>query len=98
MLRAVADAVKKEFGSSDSFRVGGDEYVAFAVDSTEEEVSRKVRALCGAIKQMGYHAAVGYECSEIPEIDMNSLIVKAESRMYRDKSDYYSKNDRRART
>ena len=49
------------------------------------------------ITEKGYHAAVGYEYHSGKNADINSMIVQAESKMYRDKADYYKQHDRIAR-
>ena len=49
------------------------------------------------IAEQGYHVAKGYEIHEKDDINMNTLILGAESKMYKDKTDYYKHHDRRAR-
>ncbi len=97
MLCYIAEAVVKQFGRKDVFRVGGDEYVAFAVDISGDEIKKRLAELEQQITKEGYHAAIGYEYSEQKEEDINRLIVGAETRMYEDKSAYYKNHDRRAR-
>ena len=57
-----------------------------------------VRELVSQVEEKGYHTAVGYEVMNHSELDVNQLIVQAESKMYKDKSEYYKNHDRRART
>ena len=97
MLKCIADIVKVNFGNRDTYRIGGDEYVAFAVDVAEEEVERRITGMRLDIAAEGYHAAMGHEIQYVPEIVMNKIIVSAESKMYKDKAEYYKLNDRRAR-
>ena len=97
MLRYIADAVRQQFGSHDTYRIGGDEYVAFTPDTELEEIEKKLSELKEKIAVAGYHAAIGYEFSDIKNVNMNDLIVTAESNMYKDKSDYYRRHDRRSR-
>lgn len=52
---------------------------------------------CGMIAEQGYHVAMGYKIHEKDDINMNTLILGAESKMYKDKTDYYKHHDRRAR-
>jgi diguanylate cyclase (GGDEF)-like protein len=98
MLKFIANEVRKQFGVKDTYRIGGDEFVAFAIDGDEEAVERKVRELVSQVEEKGYHTAVGYEVMNHSELDVNQLIVQAESKMYKDKSEYYKNHDRRART
>ena len=97
MLQYIADVVKKQFGKKDSYRVGGDEYVAFVLDSPKTEVEDKINEMRAQVSEQGYHAAVGFEFHDAKDVDINTLIVSAESKMYKDKSDYYKAHDRRAR-
>lgn len=97
MLQDIANIVINQFGKRDTYRIGGDEYVAFVLDGTEEEIDGKLSKMREQISERGYHAAVGYEFSGAKDVDMNRLIVMAESKMYKDKSDYYKAHDRRAR-
>lgn len=97
MLQSIADIIRTQFGSKDSYRIGGDEFVTFAVDIPQEEVDEKISQMKERISEKGYHAAVGYEFSESRSVNMNNIIVVAESKMYKDKSDYYKQHDRRSR-
>ena len=96
MLQYIADAVKKQFGRKDTYRIGGDEYVAFAIDLPVREIQERIDEMSMQITSQGYHAAVGYEYHDSPKVDINNLIVLAESKMYREKSEYYKQHDRRA--
>ena len=97
MLCTIADIVRSQFGKSDTYRIGGDEYVAFSLDAPLEKTESLISEMRASIAEKGYHAAVGYEYCAAGDIDMNSLIVSAESKMYKDKSEYYSRNGRKAR-
>ncbi|MBR1471361.1 MAG: GGDEF domain-containing protein [Lachnospiraceae bacterium] len=97
MLQYIAEAVKRQFGGKDSYRIGGDEYVAFVLDETEEEVRNKLAVLKSEIAEAGYHAAIGWAHSDSKGKDFQQLIGMAEAGMYADKSDYYRSHDRRSR-
>lgn len=97
MLRCIADIVKDHFGNRDTYRIGGDEYVAFAVDMTQDEIDKRITEMRLLIAEQGYHAAMGYEFREKDGININTLILGAESKMYKDKTEYYKNHDRRAR-
>ncbi|MCR4658444.1 MAG: diguanylate cyclase [Lachnospiraceae bacterium] len=97
MLAFIADAVRKQFGQKDVYRVGGDEYVAFAMDIPEEEINRRLEAMRKSITDKGYHAAIGYTFSGEKEADISGLIMSAETKMYKDKAEYYKVRDRRGR-
>lgn len=97
MLQYIADIVKKIFGKRDTYRIGGDEYVAFVIDGRLSDIQEKIKEMNEQVTEKGYHAAVGYEYEDHKGVSMNKLIVEAESMMYKDKSEYYKKHDRRAR-
>ncbi len=97
MLCYIADALKTQFGQEHTYRVGGDEYVAFVPDTPREEIEKRIGTLCETIEEHGYHAAIGYEYSEKKDQDINELIMSAETGMYRDKAEFYKVRDRRER-
>ena len=97
MLQCIADIVKRQFGSRDTYRIGGDEYVAFAVDRSLQETEELIAEMRELIAENGYHAAIGYEFAEAKNMNIGNIIVMAESKMYKDKSDYYKQHDRRVR-
>lgn len=97
MLQYIAGIVQKQFGVRDTYRIGGDEYVAFVLDDTEQDIGNRIEEMKAQIKEQGYHAAIGCEYYASKDVDINKLIVKAESKMYKDKSDYYKEHDRRSR-
>lgn len=89
MLREVADELKKQFGDELTYRMGGDEYVAFAPDLSEDRLHEKVRTFSLAIEQKDYHAALGWATCEAASLRMENLLRIAETRMYQAKSAYY---------
>jgi diguanylate cyclase (GGDEF)-like protein len=97
MLCYIADMVQKQFGVRDAYRVGGDEYVVFVMDTSEDEIKSKLQTLNDLITKRGYHAAVGYEYHKGKNLNINKLIVEAESKMYKDKDEYYKVNNRKSR-
>ena len=89
LLKCVAAAIQKEFGDADTFRIGGDEFIAFAIDMPEEEVRKKAAHLYEALKKQSYHASIGIEYAHRPDIDVQKLILSAEKEMYKSKWEYY---------
>ena len=96
-MQCTANIVKNIFGARDTYRIGGDEYVAFVLDGTLEDVKERIAEMNAQVTEMGYHVAVGYEFEDHKGTDINKLIIEAESKMYKDKSVYYKEHDRRAR-
>ena len=89
MLREVADELRKQFGDELTYRMGGDEYVAFAPDLSEDRLHEKVRTFSRAIEQKDYHAALGWATCETASLRMENLLRIAETRMYQAKSACY---------
>ena len=89
MLREVGAQLCDIFGREHCYRIGGDEFVAFALDKTDADVNAMVSQLTAGLKKQGYSAAVGVACQCADEIDLDALLRRAERRMYRDKEDHY---------
>ena len=97
MLQYVASAMQHLFGENDTYRIGGDEFVAIGEDKTLEEVNALVVSLKQAVESAGYHIAAGVSFREKKGIEMNAIVGEAEKEMYSDKAKYYQQNgiDRR---
>lgn len=89
MLRSIAEVIKDNFGSEDTFRIGGDEFVAFAKDVDEKEVEKRVNRIKEDIHQQGYQISIGVAFATDFD-DMDRLVRTAEQRMYEEKVRFYS--------
>ena len=99
MLRFVAENLRDKFGINNTYRIGGDEFVAFAADRDENDIRTMVNDAVCSIEKESYHVSVGVEFQESSAIDMDMLIKNAENRIYEDKRCFYSQCgiDRRQR-
>ena len=97
MLKTVANALSGQFGSGDCFRVGGDEFIAFAPDVSPAELERKTAALRRTVEKSGYHASRGVSTRSVDGLDMYTLVKAAEKAMYQDKSEFYAATGRTGR-
>ena len=97
MLKTVANALSGQFGSGDCFRVGGDEFIAFAPDVSPAELERKTAALSRTVEKSGYHASLGVSTRSVDGLDMYTLVKAAEKAMYQDKSEFYAATGRTGR-
>ena len=97
MLKFVAEQIKMYFGEELSFRIGGDEFVTFVVDTSKTKVIQDLDEMVANIEQAGYHVATGLETVDVHRLSIENLIKTAESRMYQDKKQFYKNraNDRR---
>ena len=98
MLKTVAEQIREKFGSRHAYRIGGDEFLAFAVDMNEEEVSRLGREISEALRKDNIEISVGIQW-EKEVSSLEELIKTAEKKMYKAKQKYYEKeeHDRRKR-
>ena len=87
MLKAIADTLKDLFGQQDTYRIGGDEFVAFVIDKDKEDISEQIGRLDAIVTDKGYHVAVGYVYHDYVRANMKKLIIDAEMMMYKDKKD-----------
>ena len=88
MLRTVAGALQDRFGERDVYRIGGDEFVVFARDEALESIRKKLEDAQGYLTERGYQVSIGL-CRQERPVDMDSLVKKAEVRMYAEKDRYY---------
>ena len=98
MLKTVAEQIREKFGGHHAYRIGGDEFLAFAVDMKEEEVSRLGREISEALRKENIEISVGIQW-EKEVSSLEELIKTAEKKMYKAKQKYYEKeeHDRRKR-
>ena len=98
MLRLIADSLYKQFGIENVYRIGGDEFVAFAVDEDLSSVEQKSDEIRRTIEEQGYFISVGIERQTADALDIDALVRHAEEKMYDDKTRYYaSRGDQRER-
>lgn len=88
MLKYIANAVKAQFDKEDVYRIGGDEFVAFAMDLPLDELKKRVEVITTDVEKEGYFVSIGI--AEINKIEnMKKLITDAEHSMYLEKKRYY---------
>lgn len=90
MLRFVAEGMRKRFGVEHTYRIGGDEFVAFVPDRPEPAISEALEDLRRSVEGAGYHVAIGCVTEKREKIDMTDIIRDAETRMYQAKKQYYA--------
>ena len=89
LLKCCAEILKDAFGDKDTFRIGGDEFVCFVVDTPIEYVQAKAEKAKTMIEEKGYHISIGIETQHFDE-NINSLLNDAEKNMYIAKRNYYA--------
>ena len=89
MLRTVAKEITKTFGRELTYRMGGDEFVAFVLDPKEEAVEKAIATLTLQIEKHKYHLAIGWEKSSTTRLLVEQLMRSAEIKMYQAKTRFY---------
>lgn len=99
MLIALANELSRSFGRDLSFRFGGDEFLAVALDESAEEVRRKCDQLLENLEKQGYHISLGIARQGVDQLEINQLLFQADKAMRKAKEEYYkdTEYDRRAR-
>ena len=99
MLQFVGRTLQKEFGERNSFRIGGDEFIALVTDEKEEVIKAKIDRIQVPVEEKSYHVSIGYSIGNTSKTEISLLISTAEKHMYEAKQLFYQQRgvDRRAR-
>ncbi len=92
MLQYVADSLKEQFGHLHTYRIGGDEFVVFSVDTDSQTLEEKIKRFEQKLNENSYYASVGYEIQDVDSIDVYRLVKAAEDKMYLAKQKFYGQN------
>lgn len=89
MLKAVAETMKKHYGSDNVYRIGGDEFFAFSSEFDTNLIENSMLDTKKELNDMGYHLSMGYASTEKSKEELDDIIKQAESSMFSDKNTYY---------
>ncbi|MBP5594119.1 MAG: diguanylate cyclase [Pseudobutyrivibrio sp.] len=92
VIKEAAETISTIFKKKYCYRIGGDEFVVVMPQVTEEHFAQFVEKLRKKTKKISM--AIGSVWSE-KCLDMEELVNIADKNMYADKTEFYSKNDRR---
>ena len=90
MLKAVAQASQSKFGSDKTYRIGGDEFVAFTFGDSEKQIEENIESIKNDIEKQGYSISYGVSFSEV-STNAERFIKQAERNMLDNKYSYYQK-------
>jgi diguanylate cyclase len=93
MLKFIAKNIKDIFGEEDTYRIGGDEFIALTIDHFDMNLDDKIQQFKNIIEKENYHVSVGYQSSFEHCYDMTALSKMAEDKMYENKDNYYKTNN-----
>ena len=88
MLKTIASIICNEFGESNTYRIGGDEFVAFRYERDESAVRKDLEKVLAKVDEAGYHVASGLAMAT-PDKKLINVIKLAEEEMYANKEAYY---------
>lgn len=99
MLIALANELVRYFGHELSFRFGGDEFLAVALDESLPEVEQKCDQLLENLQKQGYHVSLGISQQRVDQLELKQLLFEADKAMRQAKEAYYqdTEHDRQAR-
>ncbi len=89
MLKFIGAAMQEEFGRSSTYRIGGDEFVAFVSDKSAAHVQQLIANFEARLEKEGYCCSLGYAGMQRPDIDVNKLVNEAERKMRAEKTSFY---------
>lgn len=90
MLKDIAVLFKEYYGERYTYRIGGDEFVAFDFENGEEALELITNKFQDDVSALGYHVATGICYSDDIKRDILEVIKSAEAVMYKNKEEYYS--------
>jgi len=96
MLLYIANTLKEVFYGHKIYRMGGDEFLVFARNSSQDDIKRGIDMLTKQLEPMDYHVAVGMSY-RTQNMNTEEMVREAEIRMYEAKAQYYqAKETKRA--
>ncbi len=101
MLCEVTKAMQQCFGPDHTYRIGGDEFIAFQIDVRPEKIASEIDQILQSLKKQNYHVSFGTAVHEKNQgtLNMQDLVKEAENNMFAAKRNFYrqAQNDRRNR-
>ncbi len=92
MLCAIADALRKVYGTEHTYRIGGDEFAAFKLNGIREDLASRNQKIIDELERKGYSVSVGFQMIEKNEdgmFDVEKVVAEAERVMYYNKKKHY---------
>ena len=97
MILDVSACIIEVFGAGNAYRTGGDEFVAYSVQSNHAAFDRNIDRLRTLITERGRSAAIGAVFRENGGADYEKAKTEADAMMYEDKRKYYEANPGKSR-
>ena len=88
MLLFIAHSLKDVFFGQKVYRMGGDEFLVFCQNSSQDEVKKGIEIFLEQLKPRDYHVAIGLSYRS-QNTNTEEMVREAEVRMYEEKAKYY---------
>ena len=92
MLIYIANTLKEVFFGHNVYRMGGDEFLVFAKDTTQEKIKQNIELFIQQLKTVGYNVAIGTSYRS-QNTNCEEMVREAEVRMYEAKAQYYQNKE-----
>lgn len=92
MLRCVAGELQSRFGAECTYRLGGDEFIAFSSGRDNTTLLHLIQDMKKILKQKGYSVSVGISWKD-NNTSMDDLVKQSEQKMYLEKKEYYERSN-----
>ena len=92
MLIYIANTLKEVFFGHNVYRMGGDEFLVFAQDISQQEIKDNIAVFIEQLQSVNYHVAIGVSY-RIQNTNCEEMVREAEVRMYEAKAQYYQNKE-----
>ena len=94
MLIYIANTLKETFYGHYIYRMGGDEFLVFVKNISQEQVKKHIEAFGEQLKTTDYNVAIGFSYRKQNK-NCEEMVREAEIRMYEAKAQYYQEKEMR---
>jgi len=92
MLIYIANSLKEVFYGHSIYRMGGDEFLVFAKESSQETIKNHIETFVAQLKIKDYNVAIGMSF-RTRNNNCEEMVREAEIRMYEAKAQYYQNKE-----